>query len=341
MELHYKEINQCLAVKDADEKLGIVTGYLSQFGNSVSDKDSDGDVIQKGAYTKTIQESGPDSKKARIKFLLDHDKTKCVGVFQVLKEDNFGLYYEAKTGTHNVGLDFMKMCADGIITEHSVGFQKLKEKLMDGYNAISEIKLWEGSGLQCWGANQNTPLTGVKSQEQLSELFKKLDKALHFGTYTDEAMIEFQKQYDEISSYFSKNEKQEPVLQDSQKSFRERIELKGMNWMAYEMLTDRQKDAISEFDNIEYRIKDVMSRCGVAMATPEAKSTALTIIESCITQCDILKSAENTILGITSGEKSEKLNQENTTEPLNDTQTDSKDVTSSFLKNLNESLKAK
>ena len=38
---------------DADEKSGIVKGYGSIFGNV----DSDGDVINKGAYKKTINET--------------------------------------------------------------------------------------------------------------------------------------------------------------------------------------------------------------------------------------------------------------------------------------------
>ena len=41
-------------LKDIDEKSGIVKGYGSIFGNI----DSDGDIISKGAYTKTIKENG-------------------------------------------------------------------------------------------------------------------------------------------------------------------------------------------------------------------------------------------------------------------------------------------
>ena len=47
-------------VIDADEKMGIVEGYGSVFGNV----DSDGDIITKGAYRKTITENGN-----RVKYL--------------------------------------------------------------------------------------------------------------------------------------------------------------------------------------------------------------------------------------------------------------------------------
>ena len=39
-------------IKDADVKLGIVTGYLASFNNL----DSDNDIILPGAFTKTIAE---------------------------------------------------------------------------------------------------------------------------------------------------------------------------------------------------------------------------------------------------------------------------------------------
>ena len=49
---------------DADDKSGIVKGYGSVFGN----KDSDGDIITKGAYTKTIKENGD-----RVRYLYQHN----------------------------------------------------------------------------------------------------------------------------------------------------------------------------------------------------------------------------------------------------------------------------
>jgi len=166
-------------VKDVDTVKGIVTGYFSAFGN----KDSDGDIIQFGAYTKSINENFP-----RIKHLLDHDRTKAVGKLQILKQDSFGLYYESKAGRHTLGQDFLKMAEDGIITEHSVGIQAIKEHKSKEENAniITEVRLLEGSSLQTWGSNQFTPLMGIKSETDLMALFDTLEKALKNGTYSDE-----------------------------------------------------------------------------------------------------------------------------------------------------------
>jgi HK97 family phage prohead protease len=85
--MSYYDVKNCsLDIKDISEKEGIVSGYLSAFGF----KDSDGDIIQKGAFTRTIKERGPQSEKPRIKYLLDHRTDKAIGVFQELKEDAKG-----------------------------------------------------------------------------------------------------------------------------------------------------------------------------------------------------------------------------------------------------------
>lgn len=187
-----------------DVKEGIVTGYFSSFGT----KDSDGDIIHKGAFSKTIQEWGPSGRK-RIKHLLDHDTSKVVGVIQKLEEDNTGLYYESKAGNHTLGRDFLLMVEDGIITEHSIGFKTIKEKQSDSHNDIFEIKLWEGSSLQTWGANEHTPITGLKSIEDIQDTFQKLHKALKTGNYTDEAFKILEEYYLSLSEFFKTTQPEE------------------------------------------------------------------------------------------------------------------------------------
>src|SRR4249920_3655135 len=114
------------SIKDASKK-GIVMGYLANF-NSL---DSDQEIIMQGAFTKSLKEMGPASTHPRIKYLLDHDQNKALGVFTTLKEDAQGLYYEAQVGTHNLGRDFLKMVESGLITEHSIGYQVVKKTVMN------------------------------------------------------------------------------------------------------------------------------------------------------------------------------------------------------------------
>ena len=190
----YKDFESLIEIKDIDGKKGIVTGYFSDF-NSV---DSDGDIIKPGAFSKSISENGPNSSKPRIKHLLNHDSSKPLGVIQVLKEDSKGLYYESKLGTHSLGIDFIKMVDSGLISEHSIGFQTIKYNQLKPWNEwkqgeaareLTELKLYEGSSLTAWGANMNTPLTGLKSEQKAQKINSRIDvliKAMRDGTFTDE-----------------------------------------------------------------------------------------------------------------------------------------------------------
>ena len=186
--------NYNATIKDLDVATGIVTGYFSQF-NSI---DLDGDVIMPGAFTKTIAERGPDSSKPEIAYLWQHDTTKPLGKLMVLREDNFGLYFEAKMSDTTWGEDALKLYRDGVITQHSIGYQVIKsvETQMDmeeEVEQIYEVKLWEGSAVT-FGANPNTPFTGFKSLEEREDRIKTLVKAIKNGSYTDETfgLIEFE-----------------------------------------------------------------------------------------------------------------------------------------------------
>lgn len=173
--------------EDVDTTGRIVTGLFAAFGS----RDSDGDIIQKGAFAKTIAERGPNGTGS-IRHLLDHDKTKAVGKILSLEEKEDGLHFRSKIGLHTLGLDYMHMCADGLIDSHSIGYLTVKEQKADAYtNILSELKLFEGSGIQFLAANPNTPITGFKSFEDLFVLTKKLDSALHgYGfEYTDDTYL--------------------------------------------------------------------------------------------------------------------------------------------------------
>ena len=197
----YKNTFLAAQVKDVDQKQGIVSGYFSAFNNV----DADGDIIRSGAFTKTIRENGPGSSKPRIKHLMNHDVNQVPGVLQVLKEDSTGLYYESKAGTHTLGQDYIKMVESGIITEHSIGFRTVKRNQLQDYEGyksnpsggwfeITEVKLWEGSSLTGWGANENTPITGLKGlsiDQQLQKMLERsnaLEKFCRNTTASDETI---------------------------------------------------------------------------------------------------------------------------------------------------------
>jgi HK97 family phage prohead protease len=185
-------------IMDMNPKQGIVTGYFSKFNNV----DADGDIIRPGAFTKTIKEQGPQSSLPRIKHLLNHDPSLPLGVLKSLTEDNYGLAYESQVGSHEGGEDFIKMVESGLITEHSIGFKIIKRNLIQTYEnylmnpsagqyEITEIKLYEGSSLTAWGANPLTPITSLKSMNDVDMLVAKheaIDKFCRNTTATDDTI---------------------------------------------------------------------------------------------------------------------------------------------------------
>ena len=156
-------------VKDFDDTTRIVKGYASVFSN----RDSDKDIIQKGAFKRSIKALGPDGAD-RIKLLAQHKLDRPIGKMVVLNEDSNGLYMEAKFGTHRDGEDYYKMAKEGIINEFSVGFETIQKEANDaGGNNISEIKLWEVSMVTI-AANDEAVVTDVKSNT-FSTLVKQVE----------------------------------------------------------------------------------------------------------------------------------------------------------------------
>lgn len=175
----YKSFGQ--SIKDVDRKQNIVTGYFSAFDI----KDSDGDIIRKGAFKRSIEEWHP---KGRIKHLMNHSPYQPLGKLTELKEDDYGLYYESKIGTHNLGQDFIKMVESDLIKEHSIGFSVIKETRAKEGNEMTDIKLYEGSSLTAWGANEFTPLLGMKSLTDIKDRIKSFEKFVRNTDATDEAI---------------------------------------------------------------------------------------------------------------------------------------------------------
>lgn len=184
-----KGLNQGFA--DSDMKQGIVSGYFAMFGN----KDLDGDVIEAGAFSKTVMERGPQGKQL-IKYLLDHDKNKVVAKIMNLYEDEKGLRYEAKIGSHAAGQDFQKMIESELINQHSFGFRTIKEQYDadSKANLIKEVMMYEGSAVQFLGANPETTFIDLKSEQDAFNYLERLEKFVKTSDATDETLEKLENQ---------------------------------------------------------------------------------------------------------------------------------------------------
>jgi len=166
-------------VIDADEKNGIVKGYGSVFGNV----DSDGDIINKGAYKKTIQENG-----SRVKYLYQHDMDKPIGKMINLEEDDKGLVFEAQVPKTRLGLDVIELMKAGVITENSVGILPIQKGMNGQYRELNEVKLFEISAVTL-AANDQAMIIDVKGNFDPEKILKRFDsmaKLIRKGDISDE-----------------------------------------------------------------------------------------------------------------------------------------------------------
>jgi len=171
-------------IKDVDQKKSIVTIAIAGIGNL----DAVGDIIMPGAFTKTIQEQGPKGK-GRIRHFMNHDFNLPLGNPLELAEKDDSLLMVSKVAATTLGRDAMIMYQEGLIKEHSIGYDvKKQEKQKDKEgnvtaNLLREISLWEGSSLTGWGANERTPFLGAK---ELTERMEKLETMLTASGFSDE-----------------------------------------------------------------------------------------------------------------------------------------------------------
>ena len=166
-------------VQDMDEKRGIVKGYASYFEN----KDSDNDVIKKGAYKKTIEENGD-----RVKYYYQHKLDKPLGKINELYEDEKGLMFVAEIPKTTLGMDVLELMKAGVITENSVGIMPIQKEVRDGYRELTEVKLYEVSAVSL-AANDQAKILDVKSAENAAEVLKRYDtlvKLIRKGNISDD-----------------------------------------------------------------------------------------------------------------------------------------------------------
>ena len=182
-------------IADIDEKMGIVKGYGSYFGN----KDSDNDVIAKGAYQKTIKENGE-----RVRYLYQHDMTQPIGKMKELYEDEKGLMFVAEIPKTTLGMDVLELIKGGVITENSVGILPLQKQMKEDYREITEVKLYEISAVTL-AANDQAKILDVKGNVDYQKLYKRFDslaKVIRKGEISDEMGYAIESEILKLKSLF-------------------------------------------------------------------------------------------------------------------------------------------
>lgn len=151
----------------------VFSGYLSTYGN----KDRDGDVFQKGAFTESIK------KRDTYPLLYNHDQNQIIGFIKV-SEDEKGVFARAKLIENDpVAEKVYALLKEGALSEMSIGFGWEDKKDVsvneDGNGLIFKKTYIREGSVVVTPANPQAIITDVKNAKELSEVdFEEVKKLI-------------------------------------------------------------------------------------------------------------------------------------------------------------------
>jgi uncharacterized protein len=150
-----------------------IEAYASTFGN----RDLGGDVVQKGAFSKTIAERFAGGAKNGIKVLWQHMPSMPLGLPIHMEEDSKGLYTVSKISKTDWGDRALELAQDKVVDKTSIGYDVIKDDYSSaGDRLLKELKLYEYS-LVTFPMNEQADILGTKSLEDLTSLLSSVGAA--------------------------------------------------------------------------------------------------------------------------------------------------------------------
>ena len=122
---------------------------------STRNLDRVGDTIEKGAFTKTLQEN-------EIVLLYQHDTNQVIGKVLEAKEDDTGLFIKAQISETTLGKDVAILLKDSVLNKMSIGFDIVDYEKTEEGRHLKEITLHEVS-IVTFPAQPNASVTSVKN----------------------------------------------------------------------------------------------------------------------------------------------------------------------------------
>ena len=146
---------------EEDKDYGTFEGYGSVFGN----KDLGNDVIEAGAFTRSLKRKKPH----QVKLLYQHKSDMPIGVFDEIREDDKGLYVKGrlalKTQAGQEAYELLKMGAlDGLSIGFRVNPQEVSYDKRANKRIIKVVDLMEVS-LVTFPMNPKATVMSVKGEE--------------------------------------------------------------------------------------------------------------------------------------------------------------------------------
>lgn len=191
---------------DTDKRL--IKGYASVFGVV----DSDGDLIERGAFADTIREKFTElpEGKSRIKMMDSHERF--IGLPTVMREDERGLYVEGRVSKTAAGDEVLTLVADGVTDEMSIGFitRRAEDVRQDDQHGgklkriLKALDLFEFSTL-AWGANSHTSAEVVKG-DWLLQALAELKEGRVLSSANESKLLQAAKLIDEVLETSARDE---------------------------------------------------------------------------------------------------------------------------------------
>lgn len=160
-------------------EMGAFTGMASVYGN----KDLGGDVVEPGAFTKTLADKG-----GEVPILWQHDSREPIGMGK-LTDGPGGLQIDGVLAidVSPVAVKAYGLMKKGIIKGLSIGYDTIRDEVKDRVRYLRELKLWEVS-LVTFPMNELATINTVKAVEEAK---------VEFGEWVEQERQKFRAPFEE------------------------------------------------------------------------------------------------------------------------------------------------
>lgn len=157
--MEIKELRIAAEIKAVDDS-GTIEGYGSIFGNV----DSYGDVVAKGAFTRTLEVAS--NTKRMPAMLWQHNADEPIGVWTMMREDAKGLFVKGRLADTQRGREALELIKMGALSGLSIGYSTVESEFDDETDTrlLTDVNLWEVSPVT-FPANDKARITVAKSAD--------------------------------------------------------------------------------------------------------------------------------------------------------------------------------
>ena len=201
--IHYNKAVQIM--KDIDTAGGRVAAYFATF----DDVDKHNRRMDQNAFRRTMKNNA-----SRWYHLFNHNTSAIIGKIEDAGTDDKGAFFISKMLNTSLGNDIMTMYEEGILKEHSFGFEIIHSIQQSGYELVKEVRVHEVSSVT-FSANPAATTISVNAIMEWMEQHDKSSEALEKINYLTAQLNpeELQNSIKSFESRLTDTQMQEKILQ--------------------------------------------------------------------------------------------------------------------------------